>query len=153
MAQLMDKRTEAQRLAAEVAKRHNRVISPDDPIFLIITLNELAQEKFVERIETMLKETSYHISALNIQQREAAKAIAEQAIAGGADYVAKTALAAMEEFRAAAKETMAHELAALRRAGEEVQKQRRTVGWMAVLVIGVAAMLIGALAASRFQGV
>ena len=143
---------EQQRLIAEIARRYNVQLRPDDPVFVTLALNELAQERFVQRIELTLKEVLYHISALNKEQRDAAKILAEQAIAGGADYVAKTTLAAMEEFRATVKATMADELAAIRRAGEDVRKERRTVGGMAVFVTGVIAMLIGALAASWLRG-
>jgi hypothetical protein len=141
-----------QRLIDEIARRYNVEIRPDDPAFVYHAFNELAQEKFVQLVQARLRELFLHIAELNSQQREAAKLLAEKAVAGGADYVSKTLLAAVEEFRTTVKTMTAKELAAIGQAREEVRKERQAVEWIAAFATGVFAMLVGALAVFWLRG-
>jgi hypothetical protein len=141
-----------QKLIAEIVRRRRVRIRPDNPMFVALALNELAQETFVQRLELILKEASHHVSALNNRQREAARILAEQTIAGGAEHIAKTTVTALEEFLATARETMANELAAILRAGEDEGKERRTAVWMSGFATGVIAMLVGTLAVFWSRG-
>jgi hypothetical protein len=133
----MDPRQDIQSLIGEVAKRHSILIRPDDPAFVILTLNELWLERFTQRIETALENSQDQMTAQAVQQRETAKLLAEQAITGGADYVANTARAAIDEFRTVA----AGELAALRQAAADTQRERHGVLWAVALLLAVAVII------------
>ena len=57
--------------------------------FVILTLNELALEGLIARVEAAVEAAQDQVSAGAVQQREAAKALAEQVIAGGVEALAR----------------------------------------------------------------
>jgi hypothetical protein len=87
---------ELDRLIGEVARRHHILIDHNDPVLVTVTLNELALERIVARIEAGAQAARAEISAGAAQQIEAAKAIASSLITAAAEY-------ADEQFRLAAK--------------------------------------------------
>ena len=140
-----------QRLIGEVAKRHNLLLRYDDPVLVLLTLNELTLNGLITHIEGAVQAAQDQISAGVTQQREAAKAVAEQVIAGGAEHMARANRNAVAELQAAIKSAKAEELAAVKRAGVEAQEARREAWWAAIVATGVGCLLIGAVAASWWQ--
>ena len=143
-----------QSLIGELAKRHNVLLRPDDPAFVLLTLTELTLDGYVRRLEAALEAALRQISAGALQQREAARMLAEQTIANGAGHMARTMRAAFEEHHAAFEAVAAEELAALRQAVAEAQEERRQTSWALVSVIGggAVAVLIGMLGAFWLVG-
>ena len=43
---------DTQCLIGEGTKQHNLLLCPDDPVFVLLTLNRLALDRFVQRIKT-----------------------------------------------------------------------------------------------------
>ena len=140
-----------QRLIGEAARRHGVLLEPNDPLFLTVTLNELVLAHYLERARAAVEAAQDQISAGAIQQREAAKAVARQVIAGGVEALAKANARAAAELQAAIRRTLAEELTAVRQAGAEASEARRSA-WMAALAaVGLVCLLTGAAAAAWFQ--
>jgi len=133
------KQEDIRRLIGEIAERHGVLLEASDPIFIAVTINELVLERFVRQVETALEVAQDQMTAQALQQRETAKVLAEQAIVGGAGYVANTARAAIDELRAAA----ADERAALRQVADASRRESQGVLWSVALLLAVAAGLGG----------
>jgi hypothetical protein len=76
-------------LIAEVAKRHNILLDPDDPAFALITMNEIVLSRAIAIVEAQLKEMEHTLAHISAQQTETAKAIGEAIVTAGAAYVAE----------------------------------------------------------------
>jgi hypothetical protein len=139
--------TDIERMIGEVARRHNLLLPRDDPTFVVLTLNELALEGLIARVEAAQDQ----IAAGVVQQRAAARELAERVLVGGADYVRRSHAAAADELRAALKETLAGELAAFRRAAAEAREARRSAWLAALAATGAVCLLIGAAAAALLR--
>ena len=111
-----------QSLIGELAKRHNVLLRADDPAFVLLTLTELTLDSYVRRLEAALEAALRQISAGALQQREAARMLAEQTIANGAGRMARTMRAAFEEHHAAFEAVTAE------RAGRPPPGGRRSAG-------------------------
>jgi hypothetical protein len=136
--------SDIQRLIGEAARRHGLLLEPSDPLFVTITLNELILIHHLDRMQATIEAAQDQISAGAVQQREAAKAIAERTIASGADYVTRTIGEAVAEMELAIRSTAAQELAAIRQAGLEARTERRSAQIAAMLAVGAVSILLGA---------
>ena len=90
-----------ERLIGEVAKRHDLLLSRDDPVLVTVTLNELILAEALAQLQASLGEAKHEIAASTAKQVEASKTIAEQLITAAADYAAGEIRAAVAEVRAA----------------------------------------------------
>jgi ElaB/YqjD/DUF883 family membrane-anchored ribosome-binding protein len=143
---------DVQRLIGEVAKRHNILIDADDPIFIGVTLNELVVARAIEQVQAALAATLAGIALASAQQRDEAKAIAEQLITSAAAYVANEVKAASGELEAALRRTAREELSRLRVAAAEAQHARHAASWAAIAAMAAVCLLAGALLASWLSG-
>jgi hypothetical protein len=143
--------SDIQRLIGEAARRHGVLLEPNDPLFVAVTLNEMALAGLIGRVEAALQAAQDQVSAGAVQQREAAKALAGQVIAGGVEALTRANARAAAEQMAAIRETLAEELAAFRRASAEAQEARRSAWLAALTVAGAVCLMIGAAAASWLQ--
>jgi hypothetical protein len=132
--------SDVQRLIGEVARRHNLLLDASDPIFVTVTLNELLLVRALEQLRAALGAAMAEMALLPVQEREAAKAAAEQLITGAADYVSGEIKTAAREaavlLRAAAREELARLNTARVEAGHA-----QTLAWRAALVAVAAAGL------------
>ena len=87
-----------ERLIGEVAKRHDILLSRDDPVLVTVTLNELFLAEMLGQIQTSLDEAKLEIASASAKQIEASKTVAEQLITAAADYVAGELRAAVAEI-------------------------------------------------------
>ena len=76
-------------LIAEVAKRHKVLLSPDDPAFALITINEIVLSRAIAIVEAKLEAMEQRLAQISEKQTETAKAIGEAIITAGAAYVAE----------------------------------------------------------------
>jgi hypothetical protein len=76
-------------LIAEVAKRHKVLLSPDDPAFALITINEIVLSRAIAIVEAKLEAMEHRLAQISEKQTETAKAIGEAIITAGAAYVAE----------------------------------------------------------------
>jgi len=70
-----------QELIGEVARRHNVLVDPSDPVFIAVTLNEILLAEHTERIEAALKQAEARIADLSARQLRSARWIAAALIA------------------------------------------------------------------------
>jgi len=59
---------DVQRVIAEVAARHNILLTPDDAAFALVTMNELVLEELVDRVEARIRES---LSVFDASARDA----------------------------------------------------------------------------------
>jgi hypothetical protein len=138
-------RVEIEEAIGEVARKHNLLLSPDDPLLVTITLNEVILRRVLERQRQAIEAAQDQISAGAAQQIEAAKQVAGIIVTGAADYLTG-------EFRQAA-EILKTELVAVMQGEErkalraaEAASQAKRLAWAAALAaLGIAGMLIIAL--------
>ena len=127
-----------ERLIGEVAKRHDLLLSRDDPVLVTVTLNELILAEALAQLRASLDAASQDIAASAAKHIEASKVIAEQLITAAADYVAN-------EVRAAAAEVRMRECAGVpdEKAGSP---RSSSISWTAAAIAIAAACVAGAMA-------
>ena len=135
-------RAQIEEAIGEVARKHNLLLSPDDPLLVTITLNEVILRRVLEGQRQAIEAAQDQISAGTAQQIEAAKQVAGIIVTGAADYLTS-------EFRQTAAILKAELLAAME--GEErktlgateAARQAQRLAWSGALVaLGVAGLLI-----------
>lgn len=130
-----------ERLIGEVARRHNVLLSPDDPIFVAVTLNELVAARTLARAQAALDAMRAGMADAAAEQREAAKAVAAELITRAADYAAQEIRHAGGGVQAAIASAAAEELARLSAASAGAQAAQLSA-WRAALLAATAAGLI-----------
>jgi hypothetical protein len=140
---------DVQRLIGEVAKRHNMLLGPDDPIFIGVTLNELVLARAMEQVQASVAAMLAEHALVSAQHREAAKAVAEQLITGASDYVAKE----VKGGRRQAGRDAATLAKSLNPGGQRRgPPASRTAGRAAGIAVAAVCLITGAVLASWFQG-
>lgn len=145
-------RSDIQRLIGEAAERHGVLLEPNDPLFIAVTLNDLVLARHFERTQAALEAAQDQIAAGAAQQREAAKALAERAIVGGAEYAAKTIHGAVAAIEPALRAVAAQQIAAIRQADLEEREARRHERMATLLAVGAFAFLLGTLGGVWLKG-
>ena len=69
-----------ERITAEVAKRHKVLLTPDDPIFITATLNELLIERYLERTDEAFTKLQNDLTDLYHQQVIASSALSQRVL-------------------------------------------------------------------------
>jgi CHASE3 domain sensor protein len=136
---------EVQRLILEVAKRHNVLLGPNDPILVTLTLNELILTDYVERIDALLQAAQADTSAGTAQQLDAAREIASKLVTGVAGYVAGEVQRAGATVHAQMLETLKQETLAARQAASEAARAKRSAFMAAIIAVAAAALVAGLL--------
>jgi hypothetical protein len=136
-------RAEIERAIGEVARQHNLLLSPDDPLLVTITLNEVILQRIIAVQLQAIEAAQDQIAAGTSQQIEAARQIAGLTITGAADYVAG-------ELKAAAVTVKAEWLAAVQAEKKQIitaageARRAQHLAWRAALFVGaVLCALIG----------
>ena len=136
---------EIERLIGEVARRHDLLLSRDDPVLITVTLHELLLERAFSRLQEALIEAEGRAVTLAAAQTEVAGDIASRLITAAAGYVD-------QEIRAAAKNASAEIAAVLRDSLRQVKKIEVTTGeaarkaWRAGFLAVMAATAAGLIA-------
>ena len=127
-----------ERLIGEVAKRHDLLLSRDDPVLVTVTLNELILAEALAQLRASVEAAGEDIAASAAKHIEASKVIAEQLITAAADYVAN-------EVRAAAAEVRMRESAGVPKV-KRLSSPSASISWAAAAIAIAAACVSGALA-------
>jgi hypothetical protein len=93
-------RAEIDRAIGEVARQHNLLLSPDDPLLVTVTLNEVILQRIIAMQLQAIEAAQDQIAAGTAQQIEAARQIAGLTITAAADYVAGELKEAAEPSKA-----------------------------------------------------
>jgi hypothetical protein len=126
-----------ERLIGEVAKRHDILLSRDDPVLVTVTMNELLLAEMLGQLHTSLDEAKLEIASASAKQIEASKTIAEQLITAAADYVTGELRAAAAEIRDMPPGHTAQT--------SETDSHASSLAWLAAIIAITAACLSGAL--------
>ena len=121
---------EIERLIGEVAKRHNALLGRDDPIFMAVTLNDIARA--LEQVQAAVEASQDQISAGTVQQIATAKTIAASLITSAADHVTVQVRAATAETALQIQLAVAEELRGARLAAKTAQRQAAPQHWRLV---------------------
>ncbi len=135
-------------LILEVAKRHQVLLTPDDPIFVALTLNSLVMTQTIGQIEAHIELCKEQASVAAAEQIAISKALAEQIITAGAVYLVAELQTAGTEAAAALRDAVKRDLAPL--------PSKKTSNWtgisdayfimtLGLLVAGAAAAIVIAL--------
>lgn len=132
-------------LIGEVARRHNVLLDPSDPIFATVTLNERIVARAVGQVAAMLDAASDQISAAAAQQEEAARATAAALITGAAAYIVDQAQKAGDELAIRLRNELAGEVARTRVGANETGRAEGTAQWVRTTAVGALGLLLGVL--------
>ena len=127
----------------EVARKHNLLLSADDPILITITLNEMILSRLLGKLQLSIEAAQDQISAGSAQHIEKAKEVAGIIITSAADYVAtqtRLAIDALRDDLLAAAAAERQRSAVIAASAIQAQHNARIA---AAIAIGITCLLIG----------
>ena len=134
-------------LIAEVARRHQVLLAPGDPIFVTVTLNEAIVAQAVERVAGLLDAAADQLSAAAAQQREAAKEEAAALITGAAVYLVQQAEKATDEMATRLQQEIGTETARMRAVADQAERAKRVAVYAAAgAVTGITGIIVALIA-------
>jgi len=136
-------RREIEEAIGEVARKHNLLLSPDDPLLVTVTLNEAILHRLIARQTEAIEAAQDQISAGTAQQIETAREVAGLIVTGAADYVAGAVRAAMTALKEDLLATVAAQKAEALRAAEDARQAQRTAWYAAITVLVAIGVLLG----------
>ncbi|MGO9485042.1 MAG: hypothetical protein ACLPX9_10735 [Rhodomicrobium sp.] len=103
--------TEVDRILGEVARRHRIIVSPGDPMVVVLTMFELVLGRYLQQADAILQGQRVAMTGTLERATLTAKTLAESLVTGAADYHVKTTRAAAEsaaaDIRRASEEALA----------------------------------------------
>lgn len=132
-----------QDLIGEVAKRHNVLVDPQDPVFVAVTLNELLLAEHVQKLQAALERAEKATAAASSRHLETARWMASSLMADSSKHVADQMRAAGSAVRTQLLHLVQQLVAAAEAAATEAARQRRASQWAAAVAIGCACVVVG----------
>ena len=139
---------DVQRLIGEVAKRHNVLLGPSDPILVTLTLNELVLTQYVERLTVAIEQAQDQTAAGSAQQIAAARELAGKLVTDAGGYVAGQVEDAGRAVQAQLLASLGRQVQAAQEAAQQAAIARRTALYAALVAVGAVCGLLGMLAGS-----
>lgn len=143
---------DVQRLIGEVARRHNVLVDPADPIFVAVTPNELLVAEYLENVQAAISRAEATATAASAQQVEGARRAAAQLMTESAKHVADQVRAAGSALRLQLDQLICGSLACARAAAVEASSYRRVSLWAAALAVACACVAAAIAGAVWFKG-
>ncbi len=132
-----------QDLIGEVARRHNVLVDPEDPVFVAVTLNELLLAEHVQKVQAALdraEQVAQHATSRHLETvRSTAASLIEDSSKHVADQLRGTGAALRAPLRHAVRDLVV----AAEDAASEAARQRRAAQWAAAVAIGCACLVVG----------
>ena len=132
-----------QDLIGEVAKRHNVLVDPQDPVFVAVTLNELLLAEHVQKVRAALDRAEKVTAHASSRHLETVRLTAAHLIADSSKHLADQVQAAGSALRPQLQHAVRELLEAAEAAADEAARQRRASQWAAAVAIGCACLVIG----------
>ncbi len=132
-----------QDLIGEVAKRHNVLVDPQDPIFVAVTLNELLLAEHVQNMQASLQRAEKATVLASSRHLETVRWTAATLIADSSKHVSDQVRAAGSALRTQLQHVVRELVVAAEAAATEAARQRRASQWAAAAAIGCACLVIG----------
>ena len=134
---------DVQHLIGEVARRHNVLVDPGDPIFVAVTLNELLVAEYVGAVEMALARAEKTARVASREQAEQARQAAEQLITDAAKQLGEQMRAAGSALRLQLEQLIERSVRSAQVAASESSQHRVASFWAATLAT-VCACIAGA---------
>jgi hypothetical protein len=129
---------DVQRLIGEVARRHNVLVDPGDPLFAAVTLNELLLAEHLEKVQVALLRSEAAIEAAAREHTDQARQVAERLLTQAAAQVSDQMRAASTTLRQQLEKTIESSVRSARSAAWESSQNRRATFWAAALATACA---------------
>ena len=140
-----------QDLIGEVAKRHNVLVDPEDPVFVAVTLNELLLADHVQKLQAALDRAEQVTEHATTCHLEKVRSSAASLIADSGRHLADQLRGAGTALRTQLQHAVRELALAAEAAAAEAASQRRAAEWAAAVAIGCACLVVG-LAAATWLG-
>jgi hypothetical protein len=132
-----------QDLIGEVAKRHNVLVDPQDPVFVAVTLNELLLAEHVQKAEAALEHAQQAMAHASSRHMETVRLTAAYLIADSSKHLADQIRGAGSALRTQLQHAVRDLVLAAEAAANEAARQRRAAQWAAAVAIGCASLVVG----------
>jgi hypothetical protein len=143
---------DVQQLVGEVAKRHNVLVDPSEPIFVSVTLNELLLAEHLRKVQAALEQAERTAALACSHQVEAAKWTAAQLMTDGARHVSEQVRAAGSAVRIQLEQVLRESIAAAQASAAEAARHQRRSRWAAFAAATSACVALGLAAALWLRG-
>jgi VIT1/CCC1 family predicted Fe2+/Mn2+ transporter len=140
-----------QDLIGEVARRHNVLVDPEDPVFVAVTLNELLLAEHVQNVQAALDRAEQATQGATNRHLEKVRSAASALFADSSKHLAEQVRGAGSALRAQFQDVIRELALATAAAATEAARQRRAAEWAAAVAIGCACLVVG-LAAVTWLG-
>ena len=132
-----------QDLIGEVAKRHNVLVAPQDPIFVAVTLNELLLAEHVQKMQASLERAEKAAALASSRHLEVARRTAADLVADSSMHVSDQVRAAGSALRTQLQYLVEQIVATAEAAASDAARQRRASQRAAAVAIGSACLVVG----------
>lgn len=135
-----------ERLIGEVARRHNLLLSRDDPILVSVTLNELVLAALLSRLDQMLQNAEARVASSSVQHAEVMKEVAARLITASAIYADKEIRTAAQTGAAEIIAVISEQVALLKELSSAPKKSSpRPLSWWWTTIVSGASVLSAAI--------
>ena len=135
---------DVQHLIGEVARRHNVLVDPGDPIFVAVTLNELLVAEYVEAVELALARAEKTARVASREQAEQARQATAQLMTDSAKQVGEQMRAAGSALRFQLERLVEGSVRSAEAAASESSQNRVASFWAAALATACACIAVAA---------
>jgi hypothetical protein len=132
-----------QDLIGEVAKRHNVLVDPHDPVFVAVTLNELLLAEHVQKVEEALERAQRVAAHASSRHLDAVRLTAAHLIADSSKQVADQVRMAASSVRGQLQDAVRELLLSAEASAAESARHRRASQWAAAAAIGCVCLVVG----------
>jgi hypothetical protein len=143
---------DVQELIGEVAKRHNVLVDPKDPIFIAVTLNELLLEEHVRAVQAAVERAQTNIAAGSRHQVENAKQAATILMVDSAKYAAEQVRSAGAHLHAQLEQLLQDATRAAQVAAAAAECHRLQSRWSAAVAVISASIAVASTCALLLRG-
>ncbi|WP_373533443.1 hypothetical protein [Vampirovibrio sp.] len=81
---------ETQVLIQEIQKKHQITLKPDDPVFVVVTLNELLLSHYLEKFQALLEKQNKLVASQGIERLNQASAMGSEMINRSLEALSQT---------------------------------------------------------------
>ncbi len=137
---------DVQQLIGEVARRHNVLVDPGDPIFVAVTLNELLVAEYVETVEIALARAEKTARAVSREQTEQARQAAAQLMTDAGKQVGEQVRAAGSTLTLQLERLVERSVRSAQSAASQSAQYRTASFWaagLATVCACIAAVVVG----------
>jgi hypothetical protein len=124
---------DVQHLIGEVARRHNVLVDPGDPIFVAVTLNELLVAEYVEAMELALARAEKAARAASREQVEQVRQAAAQLMNDSVKQLGEQERAAGSSLKFQLEQLVEGSVHSAQAAASESSQNRAASFWAAAL--------------------